>query len=193
MDAMKNKLLLLVPPIFTSLHTSLQEEVFHEFWNLVYAPIMYMINDNSAAEDIIQEAFLKTIYHAPPIEEEKQLKAWIKVMVRNLTLNHLRRTKKVRNEVELESVYIGTGNSDRRESVEDAVEATLLEEQLMQYMMELKPLYRHLIELRWKKQLSYKEIAEELNSTEDKVRLKLHRAREALRNKAYTKRGILDE
>src|SRR5690554_3579278 len=99
MDAKKNKLLLLLPPIFVSLHTSLQEEVFIEFWNLVYAPIMYMINDYNAAEDIIQEAFLKTIYHAPPIEDEQQLKAWIKVTSRNMTLNYLRKMKKVRNEV----------------------------------------------------------------------------------------------
>ncbi len=193
MDATKNKLLLLLPPLFSSLHTSLQEETFLVFYNLTFAPIMYMINDYSAAEDIIQEAFLKTIYHAPPIDDERQLKSWIKVTVHNLTLNYLRKMKKVRNEVDLESVYIVKENSDGCESVEKEVEVKLLEEQIMQYLMEMKPEYRLLIELRWKRQLSYKEIAEELNSTEDKVRLKLHRAREALRNKTYTKRGVQDE
>lgn len=54
---------------------------------------------------------------------------------------------------------------------------------------EMKPEYKALIELRWKKDLSYREMAAELDTTEDKVKYKLYRAREALKKRLFKRWG----
>jgi RNA polymerase sigma-70 factor, ECF subfamily len=193
MDSEDSKLLLLLSPNFNMLNLSLQEEIFRDFYNLNYGSIMYMINDHGAAEDIIQEAFLKTLRKGPPIADGEQIKAWIKVVVRNATINYLRKNNKVRHETDLDSVFINEEHSSDVESVETQVEAKLLEELIFRHLKEMKNDYRLLIELKWKKQLSYKEIAQELNSTENTVRQKFHRAREALKKKMNLKQETPDE
>ncbi len=172
---------------FFSLSPVIQEDIFHVFYDLNYGSILYMTHDHHATEDIIQEAFLKTIYKSPAVENERQLVGWIKVTVRNLVLNYLRKIKKSRHNIDFERVSIKTTCCGSPESVESQIEAKLLEEQILQCLNEMKSEYRFLIELRWKFGLSYHEIAQELNITDEKVRQKLHRARDLLKNKLLSK------
>lgn len=99
---MKSKLFLLLTTNFVSLSKSLQEEVYRDFFNLVYGVSMHMIRDHSAAEDIVQEAFMKTIYNAPTFQNEQQLLGWIKVVTKNLSLNLIRKNKRIRNQDDIE-------------------------------------------------------------------------------------------
>jgi RNA polymerase sigma-70 factor (ECF subfamily) len=124
---MESKLFLLTNNNFASLDKSLQEEVYRDFFNLVYGVSMYVIQDHSSAEDIVQEVFLKTIYNAPSFENEQQLRAWIKVVTKNLTLNVLRKNKKIRNQDDIESVMNNDLNK-HNESIEKEVEVKMLEE-----------------------------------------------------------------
>ena len=66
---------------------STQEEIYKNFYKFVYRIALYVLKDHDEAEDVVHEAFIKTIYHAPPVENERQLRAWIRVVTRNLTLN----------------------------------------------------------------------------------------------------------
>ncbi|CQR55747.1 RNA polymerase sigma factor [Paenibacillus riograndensis] len=187
MDQTEGKLLLIQSSRFFSLNPVIQEEIFHVFYDLNYGSIFYVTHDHHATEDIIQEAFLKTIYKSPDVENERQLIGWIKVTVRNLVLNYLRKIKNSRHNIDVDRVFIKTASSGTAESVESQIEAKLLEEQILQYLSEMKPEYRFLIELRWKFGLSYHEIAQELHITDEKVRQKLHRARDLLKNKLLSK------
>ncbi|MGG6314121.1 RNA polymerase sigma factor [Paenibacillus macerans] len=193
MESENSKRLLLLSPNFYALNASLQEEVFKLYYQLNYSSIMYMVKDHGAAEDIIQETFLKVLSKSPDIEDEKQFIAWMKVLVRNATINYLRKVKKFRNEVDVESVFFKEEPSADLESIENQIEVMLLEESIMNDLKDLKFEYRLLIELKWKKQLSYKEIALVLNCSENTIKQKLHRARAALKKKMNLKWGILDE
>jgi RNA polymerase sigma-70 factor (ECF subfamily) len=188
---MGNKLFLLMNSDFTSLDKSLQEEVYREFFNLVYGVSMYIIQDHSAAEDIVQEAFLKTIYNAPSFETEHQLRAWIKVVTKNLTFNVLRKNKKIRNHDDIESV-INNDLNIHNESIEKEVEVKMLEKNITDSLSEINPDYRKLIELKWKSGKSNKDISQDLNLTESAIKQKLHRARKALK-KRVQKWGFQDE
>ncbi len=185
MHQIEGKLLLIHSSHFFSLSPAIQVEIFHIFYNLNYRSILYMTHDHHATEDIIQEAFLKTIYNSPAVENERQLIGWIKVIVRNLVFNYLRKMKKCRHNIDVGSVFIETTSCGTPESVESLIEAKLLEEQILQYLNRMKPEYRFLIELRWKSGLSYYEIAQELNMTEERVRQKLHRARDLLKARFF--------
>jgi RNA polymerase sigma-70 factor (ECF subfamily) len=181
---MESKLLLLLASNFTSLDRELQKEVYHEFYALVYAPIMYMVKEHAATEDIIQESFFKTIRKLPVVENEAKLKSWIKTVARNDTYNYLRKSKKYRNELSVDSVFINNAtNLTAAATVESEIELKHMTEAIGRCIQDLKQEYRILIEMRWKQNYSYKEIALELGINEDVVKSQLYRAREAVKKR----------
>lgn len=182
---MKNTLLLLSSANFGALDASLQRAVYHEYYTMVYRVIMYMVQDHGAAEDIIQETFLKVVKHNPVVENEGQLKAWIKAVVRNTTYSYLKKNKKNRNEMDIDifSKNEGIEFSSDKEAIEVEIELKAMSEGIGTYLNDLKPENRILMEMRWKQDLSYKEIAAELGCTEQTVKYKLHRAREAIKKR----------
>jgi RNA polymerase sigma-70 factor (ECF subfamily) len=78
-------------------------------------------------------------------------------------------------------------------SVEQEVVAKSLEEHISRHLKGMKPEQRTLIELKWKKGLSYKEIAVEIQETEVAVKHKLNRARSYLKRKLFKDWGNRDE
>ncbi|SER25091.1 RNA polymerase sigma factor, sigma-70 family [Gracilibacillus ureilyticus] len=92
---MKTKLHLLIHKEFSSLNKSQQEEVYRDFYKLVYGTVIKILHDHATTEDIVQEVFIKTIYNSPAIDNEQQLIGWIRVVSKNLTLNILKKQKKL--------------------------------------------------------------------------------------------------
>ncbi|WKL02333.1 sigma factor [Paenibacillus amylolyticus] len=90
---MANRLQLLLASDFHNLGSALQEEVYYEYYNMVHGLIVYIIKERAAAEDIIQEAFIKIIKNKPIFEDEVKLKAWLKVVTWNTAINYLRKIK----------------------------------------------------------------------------------------------------
>lgn len=182
---MQGKLQLLLQSQFEALTPDLQRDIYIEYYHLVYATVIYMTKDHSATEDIIQDSFLKVIKHAPRIENEGSLNGWIRAIVRNTTYSYFRKNKKYRDEINSESVYINNtvDYATDQDAISKEVELNLLVEHLTRYLHELKPDYRAIVELRWKHGLSYKEIAEQLDTTDRVIKHKLHRARESLKKR----------
>nr|WP_246246218.1 sigma-70 family RNA polymerase sigma factor [Paenibacillus lemnae] len=179
---------------FENINESLQEEIYYEFYDLVYGQIMYIMRDHAAAEDIIQDAFLKVITSKPEFDSEGKLKAWLRVVTKNSTMNFLRKNKKYRNQVDVDRVFISEEELvPSSTNVEHQVESKLMEESITGYLAEMRPEYRLLIEYRWKHGLSYKEIADLLDTKEEIVKQRLYRARESVKKKLQREWGVLDE
>lgn len=180
---MQSKMFLLSGADFHALAPQLQREIYQEFYQFAYSPIVYMVKDHAATEDIIQNSFIKIVNSAPRADNEAQLRSWMKTVVRNMVYNYFRKTKKSRNDIDSDSVYIkdSLDFSTETASLEREVELNLMKETIGHCLNELRPEYRALIELRWKRDLSYREIATELETTEESVKYKLYRAREAMK------------
>ncbi|OMF01507.1 hypothetical protein BK124_02230 [Paenibacillus amylolyticus] len=187
---MANRLQLLLASDFHNLGSALQEEVYYEYYNMVHGLIVYIIKERAAAEDIIQEAFIKIIKNKPIFEDEVKLKAWLKVVTRNTAINYLRKNKNNRNQLDTDSVFIDMETINQTAaSVESMVETQMMEESIEYYLRQLKPEYRVLVELRWKKGLSYREMAELLDTSEDIVKQRLFRARGSIKKKLHKEWG----
>nr|WP_285857402.1 sigma-70 family RNA polymerase sigma factor [Paenibacillus lautus] len=172
----------------------IQEEIYYEFYDLVYGQILYVVRDHAAVEDIIQESFIKVITSKPKFETESKMRGWLRVVAKNSTMNYLRKNKKYRNQVDVDSVFINEEDVVvSSTNVEHQVESNLLEESIGQYLDQLKPEYKLLIEYRWKHSLTYREIAELLNTREEIVKQRLFRARESVKKMLYREWGELDE
>ncbi|MGM1044596.1 RNA polymerase sigma-70 factor, ECF subfamily [Paenibacillus uliginis N3/975] len=191
---MSNRLQLLLAADFNEISEPMQEEVYYEFYDLVYGQIMYVLRDHAAVEDIIQESFIKVITSKPVFDNINKLKAWLRVVSKNTTMNYLRKNKKYRNQVDVDRVFISEEELVASSTnVEHQVESKMMEESIKKYLEQLKPEYRLLIEYRWKHGLTYKEIAELLNTREDIVKQRLFRARESVKKMLYREWGVMDE
>ncbi|MFC7680266.1 RNA polymerase sigma factor [Paenibacillus sp. GCM10028914] len=191
---MSNRLQLLLAADFSEISEPLQEEVYYEFYDLVYGQIMYVLRDHAAVEDIIQESFIKVITNKPLFDNENKLKAWLRVVSKNTTMNYLRKNKKYRNQMDVDRVFISEEQMDASSTnVEHQVESKMMEESIIHYLDQLKPEYRVLIEYRWKHGLSYREIADLLDTREEIVKQRLFRARESVKKMLYKEWGVLDE
>lgn len=187
---MANRLQLLLASDFHNLSPQLQEEVYYEYYNMVHGLIVYIIKERAAAEDIIQEAFIKIIKNKPLFDNEAKLKAWLKVVTRNTAINYLRKNKNNRNQLDTDSVFIDMETINQTAaSVESTVETQMMQESIEFYLEQLKPEYRVLVELRWKEGLSYREMADLLDTSEEIVKQRLFRARGSIKKKLHKEWG----
>jgi RNA polymerase sigma-70 factor (ECF subfamily) len=181
---------------FYTLDKGLQEQVYQEYYLLVYPTIYFILRDHAGVEDIIQESFLRAVRKAPTLKEKDKYEGWIKKLTRNVTLNHLRKYKRNRDELEAEGVFIIKESAPAAEKsvpLEKEVELKIMREAIVTYINELSPSYRQIIAMKWIHNLSYKEMAGELGVSEGVIRQRLYRAREAIRQKLLEEWGSLDE
>ncbi|GIP41261.1 RNA polymerase sigma factor [Paenibacillus sp. J31TS4] len=188
---MPKHLILILTNDFPSLPEALQQEVYREYYRLVYPVVFFIIKDHAAVEDIIQDSFLRAITKASQVADMEKLEGWLKTIARNSALNYVKKWKRNRDELDFDAVFVYTEASHSGTvPLEQEVEAKLLKEAVVQYVDRLKPEYRQLLEMRWIHQLSYREMAEAMSMTEGMVRQKLYRAREAVKQKLQEDWGI---
>lgn len=192
---MSKHLILLYTADFYSLSEPLQKEVYREFYSLVYPLVYVIVRDHGAAEDIIQDAFMRAVAKVSQVEQVDKLESWLKTLAKNVSLSFLKKWKRQREELGSEDVFINSTTSwgGTELPTEQEVEGKMMKEAITSYMNQLKPEYRNILEMRWLYNLSYKEMADILNTSEGSIRQKLFRAREAIKRKLMEEWGIRDE
>ena len=171
---------------FNTLDKSKQEQIYREFYLLVYPMIQFILRDHAAVEDIIQESFLRAVHKASLITEIDKYESWLKRLTRNVTLNHLRKHRRNRDELESEIVFSiqeAAPTTDYSVTPDVEVEMKVMREAIIAYINQLSPSYRQIIAMKWIHNLSYKEMANELCVTEGVVRQRLFRARDVIKQK----------
>lgn len=167
---------------FDDLNSEAQQLVYRSFYTFVYRDIYYLVKDHPITEDLIQESFFKVI-SAVKKHEVLKILPWIRQIVRNLTLDYLKKVYKERNVTSINDVNIiesKLGSGIESLSVDKEIENKVRDELLHEAIAELKPDYRLLITLFYINELSGKEIAAILDLSEQAVSQKLLRARKKL-------------
>ncbi|OPH60250.1 RNA polymerase subunit sigma-70 [Paenibacillus ferrarius] len=183
---MSKSLRLIFSSDFYTLDKSTQEQIYQEFYIFVYPMIYFILRDHAGVEDIIQESFLRAVRKAPLLQEIDKYESWIKKLTRNVTLNHLRKHKRNRDELETElllSMKESAPTSEYLVSLDKEVELKLMREAIITYINQLSPAYRQIIAMKWIHNLSYKDMANELGVTEGVVRQRLFRARDVIKQR----------
>ena len=155
-----------------------------------YAPRLYRLafqltKDQDEAEDILQEAFIKSCDRIDDFKGLSSLGTWLHRIVLNTALMHLRRKKPdlVRSEFDASLASFPTGDSSG-EVAEPGMEVVSLElrEQIDRAVFELPDTLRTVFVLREFEGLSTSSTAEVLGISESAAKVRLHRARLALRD-----------
>ncbi len=160
-------------------------ELMGRYRDAIYYMLLKMVNNASDAEDLTIEAFGKAFKNIQQYTPNYAFSTWLFKIATNNCIDFIRKRKAT-------TVSLDQNDDDPDKSSPDIQASTLDPEEEMikgqkQKMMrdivsKLKPRYRKLIELRYFKEFSYEEIAEELELPIGTVKAQLFRARELLFN-----------
>ena len=133
------------------------------------------------AEDIAIETFSKAFDKIAIYNPEFQFNTWLIAIAKNVHIDMLRKKKStVFVEITDEEDQLAYNVADTTPSVEDALITEQNLSRLLQFIKELKPHYQEVIQLRYFQEMSYQEIAEQLNEPLSNVKIKLLRAKKLL-------------
>jgi RNA polymerase sigma-70 factor, ECF subfamily len=135
-----------------------------------------MTNERREAEDLAQETFLRVYSRLDMFDLEREFGPWVRRAAANLCLNHLE-SQKVTAEIDDDR------DADESSGPEAVVEVRERSEKIRAALASLPPNYRTVVELRHYQELSYDEIATELNIPLSDVKSHLFRARKLLAEK----------
>lgn len=141
--------------------------------------------DADVARDLVQEAFFQALRSLPNFRGDSKLTTWLHSIAKNVALARYRKDQRhsCLQEETLEHVHAMSEGRPSPAYRGPAHEAERGQEHRFLYdaMEELSESYREVIRLRDLEEYSTKEVAEELGLTRVNVRVRLHRARAALR------------
>ena len=160
-------------------------ELLGRYRDAIYYMLLKMVNNTSDAEDLTIEAFGKAFKNIGQYAPNYAFSTWLFKIATNNCIDFIR--KKRANYISIDQADDDPDSApvDIQAPVLDPEESMINEQKIKMMrsiVAKLKPRYRRLIELRYFKELSYEEIAEELELPIGTVKAQLFRARELLYN-----------
>ncbi len=164
-------------------------EIIHRFEKPVFSLIYRMVRDRELAEDLSQEAFVRTLNNLRRYDPAYKFSSWLFKIAYNLTIDHLRK-----KELEVVSIQgapdavtpdqqaaTSIALETRDERPDQLFEARSLGSEIETAIDRLRPEYRTAILLRHVEGHSYEEIAEIMDVPLGTVKTYIHRARGELK------------
>jgi RNA polymerase sigma factor (sigma-70 family) len=159
----------------------------------VYHMILKMVRNVDDAEDLTIESFAKAFRSLHRFKKDFTFSTWLFRIATNNTIDHIR--KKKLNTLSIDNRFTDDNGDGISIEVEDEnlnpQEETIKEQkaELIQVFVDkLPPKYQKLVRLRYFQELSYEEIAVELEAPLGTVKAQLHRARELMFEMVKNKR-----
>ncbi|MCP5049529.1 MAG: RNA polymerase sigma factor SigZ [bacterium] len=148
------------------------EPIWKEYHNKLHGFILRRVSDAYAAEDILQDVFIRVYSHLDSLREDNKLQNWIYRITRNAIFDHYRSVKKI--EQLPESISAGeTGEADLiREEVSGFI---------IPMIRRLPERYRQAVMMAEVEGLTQKEIAVKLGLTLSGAKTRIQRGRAMVR------------
>lgn len=160
-------------------------ELMKRYKKPVYHMILKMVRNVDDAEDLTIEAFAKAFKNLGRFKKDYTFSTWLFRIATNNSIDFIRKKK-------LETMSLDTSfKDDSGENVtidvednelnpmEEAIKSQKIE-LIRIFVDKLPPKYQRLVKLRYFDELSYEEIAKELEAPLGTVKAQLHRARELM-------------
>lgn len=150
----------------------------------IYFMLLKMLNNRSDAEDLTIEAFGKAFKNLHQYSPTYAFSTWLFKIASNNCIDFLRKRKGITISIESDDEHSEMSEVARIKSKDLNPEEKLIRKQkailLQKVVRRLKPHYQELVELRYFREMSYEEIAEELSLPLGTVKAQLFRARQML-------------
>lgn len=150
-----------------------------------------ILRDDSEAEDVMQEAYVRAYEHLGQFAGKAKFSTWLS----RIAVNEALLRRKSRSKVEgLETVPDEKGHTEERFSApgrtpEEQAAGSQMKQILENAISSLPDAYRSVLVLRDVQEMGTSETAAVLDISEENVKTRLHRARTMLRKKLYLRVG----
>lgn len=169
-------------------------ELMKRYKKPVYHMILKMVRNVDDAEDLTIEAFAKAFKNLHRFKKDYTFSTWLFRIATNNAIDFIR--KKKLDTMSLDSSYRDDDGEAISLDVQDEnlnpQEETIKKQKIgliRNFVTKLPPKYQRLVKLRYFEELSYEEIAEELDAPLGTVKAQLHRARELMYDIVKGKEG----
>lgn len=154
-------------------------EVYQRYWPLLFRHARKLLQADEEAKDVVQEVFVALWGAVVQFDEHTALSAYLYATARNKILNIFRR-KKV-SDAHLQS--LGNFMEKGTNITDHLVRENMLAKQIEAEIANLPARMREVFELKRKRNLSYKEIAEVMNISDLTVKTQMNKAISILKGK----------
>lgn len=161
--------------------------LLNNYKDSIYFMLLKMTNNSDDADDLTIEAFGKAFKKLHQYTPDYAFSTWLFKIASNNCIDYIRKKKKMT--FSIDKTYENEDGTEMAHNIPAQMpdpEENFIKKQKIKLMREivekLKPRYRTLIEMRYFKELSYEEIASEMQLPLGTVKAQLFRAREFLYN-----------
>jgi len=160
-------------------------DVFREYQHPIYNYLLRMTQNKIFAEELTQETFIRVHRSLPSFRGEASISTWIYRIATNISLDHFKRSATRQDsqavsldEIELEGEWVADRSST---SPEQLAAQSEMSECVQSFIHRLSPSYRAVLVLHDLQGLKNREISDVLDIPLSTVKIRLHRARNKLR------------
>lgn len=150
----------------------MQKLLYEQFSGKMYAVCLRYVKNNTDAEDILQEGFIKIFRNLDQFRGDGSFEGWIRKIITRAALSHLRDNKKERYHTGLNSSF-----KDKENSILDK----LAEKDIVGVVTRLPQGYRTVFSMYVIEGYSHSEIADILGCSEGTCKSQLYRSKTRLR------------
>jgi len=157
-----------------------------------YAPMLLSVclrycGNRQDAEDVLHDGFIKILKNIHTFEARSSgsFEGWMKRIIVNTALNSLRDQTRARQLLDIDPMQEKIPDEPDEATIWEHLHVSLGNERIMQMICELPPGYRAVFNLYVFEEYSHKEIAKELQLSENTSKSQLSKARALLRKKIY--------
>ncbi len=160
-------------------------DIFHKHQRPIYNYLLRMTQNQTEAEDLTQETFIRVHRNLPSFRGEASLSTWLYRIATNVSFDHFRRnsTRQDKGALSFEETDLD-GKWAIDETISTAEQLAAQSEMstcVEGFIQRLPPTYRAALVLHDLQGLKNREIVEVLDCSLSTVKIRLHRARKKLR------------
>jgi RNA polymerase sigma-70 factor, ECF subfamily len=171
--------------------TALYEIIMRRHNQLLYRVIRSILADDAETEDVMQDAYVRAYEHLRQFAGRSQFRTWLTRIAVHEALARIRRSLRFSSPAAatspdgdpMESFAASTRNPEQQAANSE------LRQLLEQAISQLPESYRSVFMLRDVEEMSIDEVADILDLSQGSVKVRLHRARRALRKLMFERTG----
>src|SRR4030095_8117157 len=156
------------------------ETIVRHYWRKVFNVAYKFVGKHDEAEDLTQEIFLKIFKSLDTFDRRANFQTWLISVSRNLCIDHYRSVRKERETIDRDVDANELTPAAPGQNAYQALEQRDRVDLLRKAMAELPPTLREAVVKRDIQELSYQEIADQLNLPEGTVKSRINRGRTEL-------------
>jgi len=148
-------------------------EIHDQFYERVRKFIAALVRDESAADDLVQEAFMRIQQNLDSLRDASKVSSWVFRIAHNLCQDHFRSRKRLSSHEEIHEGLFNLQETPLEKKMEQAEMSQCVQDQLNLLPESLRSvlIFSDVMEF------SHQEIADILGLSVENVKVRLHRAR----------------